>query len=100
MSMAKITMGAKTLVELGRGASSPRRWAKFGPNYLPGWSKQKSAPARHAALRRQVKREGCRTVIQKLTQLRNVTTDKPTEIRARVDAGWLHNQGFCKLKTK
>lgn len=98
--MTKITMGAKTLVELGRAAGSPRRWAKFGPNYLPGWSKKKSAPARHAALRRQVRREGCRTVIQKLTQLRNVTTDKPTEIRARVDAGWLHNQGFCKLKTK
>lgn len=98
--MVKITMGAKALVELGRKGTSPRRWAKFGPHYLPGWGKDKSPAARHAALRRQVKREGCRTVIQKLTQLRNVTADKPTELRARVDAGWLHNQGFCKLKTK
>jgi hypothetical protein len=77
-----------------------KRFAKFEPGYLPGWGKDKSAGERHAALRRQTVREGCVTVIRRLTQLRNVTTDRPTEMKAKADAKWLHGQNFCKLKTK
>jgi hypothetical protein len=98
--MIKITMGAKDLVELGRKGGSPRRWARFGPGYLPGWTKKTPAGKRHAALKRLTEREGCITVIRKLTQLRNVTTDRPTELLAIADARWLHNRVFCKLKTK
>lgn len=77
-----------------------KRFAKFGPNYLPGWHKDLAASTRHEALRRQTAREGCVTVIRRLTQLRNVTTDRPTEAKAKADAKWLHGQNFCKLKTK
>lgn len=93
---------AACVPDKGAAGKTPasKRWARFGPGYLPGWKKDKPISERHAALERQVRREGCVTVIRKLTQLRNVTTDPATEIRARIDAGWLHNQGFCTLKSK
>lgn len=99
----KIKMGAKELVEIGRkGSKAPasKRWSRFGKHYLPGWGKKKSDAERHAALEHQTRQEGCVRVIRKLTQLRNVTADRATELRAKRDAAWLHNQGFCKLKTK
>lgn len=95
-------VAASCVPDKGAPGKTPaaKRFAKFGPGYLPGWGKDKSEGERHAALRRQTAREGCVTVIRRLTQLRNVTTDRPTEMRAKADAKWLHGQNFCKLKTK
>lgn len=77
-----------------------KRFADFGPNYLPGWHKAGADSTRHEALRKLTAREGCVRVIRKLTQLRNVTTDAPTEAKAKRDAKWLHQQNFCRLKMK
>lgn len=76
------------------------KWADFGSNYLPGWHKTRSTSERHSALASQTRKEGCVTVIRKLTQLRNVTTDGATKNKAKADARWLHDQNFCHLKTK
>lgn len=95
----RITLGASELIELGR---SKKKWAKFGKKggYLPGWSKKASPAKRHSALRKVADREGCIVAIRRLVQLANVTQDRPTEEKARADARWIHNQVFCKLKTK
>jgi hypothetical protein len=94
-----VSLGASELIELGR---SGEKWARFGKKggYLPGWSKKASPERRHSAVRRVTEREGCRVAIRRLIQLANVTTDKPTKVKARADYKWLRKQGFCKLKSK
>lgn len=78
-----------------------KRWAKFpkGP-YLQDWGKNVSVPKRHMALKALTRREGCLSVSRSLTQLANVTTDRPTETKARKDRKWLVKQDWCRLKTK
>lgn len=72
------------------------------PGTLKGWHADSSAAQRHAALRRAVKSEGCRGVIGRLTLERNYTktTSPQTSRTAQRDAKWLHDQDFCKFKTK
>lgn len=100
--VARASVAPSCVPDKGAAGKTPasRKFAEFGPNYLPGWHKDRSIEARHEALRRQTAREGCVRVIRKLTQLRNVTTDAPTEQKAKRDAKWLHDQNFCRLKTK
>jgi hypothetical protein len=84
----------------GKTPASRRFLPEMGPNPLGGWKKGMPAGERHSRLRKQVDQKGCRRVIQDLNALANTTTDRPTETKMRQDAKWLHNQGFCKLKTK
>jgi len=96
----KIQMGASELVELGR--SSRRLLPTPRPGTLKGWKASDSAPKRHAALKRAVKAESCRSVINRLTLERNFThrTSPKTAAAAKKDWKWLKKQGFCHLKNK
>lgn len=131
----KIQMGARELVELGRGCgpgqimrrgftrkdgayvppgcvkdqgapgrtpASKRVLPAPKPGTLKGWKASDSADKRHAALKKAVKAESCRVVINRLTLEHNFTyrTSPRTARTAAGDAQWLHNRNFCKLKTK
>jgi len=133
--LKKIQLGARELIELGRGCGPGQilrngftrkdgtyvppgcvkdqgtrgktpAWQRVLPKpkagMLKGWKADESAEDRHAALRRAVKSEGCRSVITRLTLEHNFTyrTSPKTAKTAMTDAKWLHKQGFCKLKTK
>jgi hypothetical protein len=133
--LKKIQMGARELVELGRGCGpgqimrrgftrSDGTYVKPGcvqdqgapgktpasgrvlpqpkAGMLKGWKAADSAGKRHAALKKAVKAESCRSVINRLTLERNFTsrTSPTTSRTAAADAKWLHNRNFCKLKTK
>lgn len=84
----------------GKTPAAKRILPKPVPGELGRWTKAMPASERHSALRKVVDRRGCAKVIWSLTRLANLTTDRPTKTKARSDAGWLHDQGFCKLKTK
>ena len=79
-----------------------------GPKTLPtpvegsleGWKKDMPRKKRHALLKRLTKKENCRSVIGRLTLLRNISDDPATDRVAEADAKWLHKQPFCKLKSK
>lgn len=131
----KVQMGARELVELGRGCGPGqilrRGFTRKDGAYVPpgcvkdqgapgrtpaskrilpqpkegtlkGWEAKKSAPQRHAALRKAVKAEGCRAVISRLSLERGFTkrTSPSTAAKAKADQAWLRDQGFCKLKSK
>jgi hypothetical protein len=131
----KIQMGARELVELGRGCgpgqimrrgftrkdgayvapgcvkdqgapgrtpASKRILPQPKAGMLKGWEAKKSADQRHASLRKAVKAEGCRNVINRLSLERGFTkkTSPKTAATAKKDWQWLRKQGFCKLKTK
>ncbi len=131
----RIQLGARELVELGRGCGpgqimrrgftrSDGTYVKPGcvkdqgapgktpasgrvlpapkAGMLKGWKAADEAQKRRAALKRAVKSEGCRPVITRLTLEHNFTyrTSPKTARTAMTDAKWLHDQGFCKLKTK
>jgi hypothetical protein len=131
----KIQMGARELVELGRGCgpgqimrhgftrkdgvyvppgcvkdqgargrtpASKRILPQPKAGMLKGWEAKKSAEQRHASLRKAVKAEGCRNVINRLSLERGFTktTSPKTAATAKKDWQWLRKQGFCKLKTK
>lgn len=89
---------AEDLVELGRKSSV--KWSLFEKPYLPGWSKKSSAAARHAALERLTRQQGCLRIDRKLNQLANVTRDAETARLARQDQRWIGKQGFCHLNGK
>jgi hypothetical protein len=67
---------------------------------LGPWKKTMSPEKRHQSLKKVVERRGCRKVIGSLTLLRNLTADGGTKKAAKSDAKWLHDQNFCKLKSK
>lgn len=93
-------MKTKVTLSLGR---SGKKWARFGPGSVPsGWKKAASQRTRHAAIRKDVAKEGgqCTRTFRKLLQVANVTTDRPTEKKARADYRWLKKQGWCRMKTK
>lgn len=131
----KIQMGARELVELGRGCGPGqimrRGFTRKDGAYVPpgcvkdqgergrtpaakrilpqpkagmlkGWEARKSSEQRHEALRKAVKVEGCRNVINRLSLERGFTktTSPKTAATAKKDWQWLRKQGFCKLKTK
>lgn len=64
------------------------------------WKRDMPAGKRHESLRKVVERRGCRKVIGSLTLLRNLTADRGTKAVAKADAQWLHDQNFCRLKSK
>ena len=93
-------MKAKVRGSLGR---SGKKWARFGPGSVPsGWKKAAAPRTRHEAIRKDVAKEGgqCLRTFRKLLQVANVTTDRPTEKKARADYRWLKKQAWCRLKTK
>lgn len=131
----KVQMGARELVELGRGCgpgkimrrgftradgayvrpscvqdqgapgrtpASKRILPQPKAGMLKGWEAKKSPAQRHEALRKAVKVEGCRSVINRLSLERGFTktTSPKTAATAKRDWQWLRKQGFCKLKTK
>lgn len=128
----RVQMGAKHLLELGRGGCPKGQVKRVGytrkdgvkvksacvpdkgaPGKTPaakrwfprdgkplGWKKDMTASERHGVLRRKTEQDGCRPVIRALVARANVTTDRETERKMRADAQWLHDQRFCKLKTK
>ena len=84
----------------GKTPASKRFLPSLGPRPLGGWKETQSASERHSHLKKAVESKGCLRVTKNLVVLANVTTDRPTEKKLRADQKWLHNQGFCKLKTK
>ncbi len=92
------------VVDRGAPGKTPaaKKFAKFPKKaaYMPGWGKDVSEGKRHSALKNLTKKVGCLRAQRMLLQLANVTTDKPTESKARTDRKWLVSQGFCELKTK
>lgn len=84
----------------GKTPASKRILPKPVPGELGRWTKNIPASSRHSALKKVVERRGCKKVIWSLTRLANLTTDPPTKTKARSDARWLHDQNFCRLKTK
>jgi len=97
-----VRVKAACVPDTGAPGKTPpsKRFAKFSPGFLGGWHKDESAGTRHRKLERMTRRVGCLETIRRLNELANVTTDKPTERKARSDRAWLHNQNFCHLKTK
>lgn len=67
---------------------------------LGRWKKDMAASERRRSLKTVVERRGCRAVIGSLTLLRNLTADPGTKRAAKADAKWLHDQNFCRLKSK
>lgn len=132
---ARIHLGAKELVELGRhcgpgqivrkgftrkdgtyvspgcvkdqGAqgktpAARRILPKPKEGTLRGWHGDASSRNRHEALKKAVKREGCRSIILRLNLEANFTKKtSPTTYRAaRQDMQYLRGQNWCRLKTK
>ncbi len=89
------------VLDVGAKGKTParKRWFPAGVT-LPGWSKDKPASARHAALRKLVDGKPCVTVLRDVNAIANVTADRETERKLRADRKWLRDQGFCKLVTK
>ncbi len=84
----------------GKTPASKRVLPKPKPGALGRWSSKISDGRRHDALEAITDKRGCRKVIGSLTLLRNLSADPKVKIVAKGDAKWLHNQDFCKLKSK
>lgn len=86
----------------GRTPASGRVLPAPKAGMLKGWKASDSAGKRHSALKKAVKAESCRSVINRLTLERNFTyrTSPKTAKTAKADAKWLHDRSFCELKTK
>lgn len=98
-----VEVGPACVPDTGKPGKTPaaeRILPKPEPGALKGWSKDRPAKERRKALEKITKREGCATVIRRLTLLQNITTDKPTERLAMEDKEWLRGRGFCELKSK
>lgn len=76
--------------------SSSKKWFPEGVE-VPGWSKDKTAPQRRAALKKLVEKKLCKRVLADMNAIANVTADKPTKTKMRADRRWLKQQGACKL---
>ncbi|HLF54126.1 MAG TPA: hypothetical protein VI612_00205 [Candidatus Nanoarchaeia archaeon] len=72
-----------------------RKWAKFKEGGLGGWSKSLPQSKRRAILEKLVKRDSYATVIRRLLQLRNVTKDEGTVMKASSDMLYLRKK-FAK----
>lgn len=84
----------------GKTPISERDLPKPKKGHLRGWHANESASKRHAALKKWVRKTNCKKTIGKLTLLRNISPDRKVDRAAKADAKWLHDQDFCKLKTK
>lgn len=68
------------------------KWAHFESGKLGGWSKTLPQTKRHSLLEKLVKRDGYATAVRRLLQLRNVTKDKETVIKATSDMIYLRKK--------
>lgn len=86
----------------GRTPAEKRVLPQPRPGSLKGWKADSGANARHAALKKAVKAEGCKSVILRLNLEANFTekTSPKTHRKARQDMDYLRNQDWCKLKSK
>ncbi len=84
----------------GKTPASKRVLPKPKKGHLAGWHADESAAKRRRALKKWVKKTNCRKTIGKLTLLRNLSADRTVDRVAKRDAEWLHDQNFCKLKSK
>ena len=84
----------------GKPGKGPKTMPSPKAGGLHGWTKDLPASARRKILKRVSAKKGCKSTLGDLNLLANITADKPTKKKARADHKWLHNQGFCKLKTK
>ncbi len=69
-----------------------RKWAHFESGKLGGWSKKLAQAERRAILEKLVKRDGYAPVIRRLLQLRNVTKDQETVMKASADMIYLRQK--------
>jgi len=69
-----------------------RKWAHFESGKLGGWSKKLPQTKRRAILEKLVKRDGYAPVIRRLLQLRNVTKDQETVMKASADMIYLRQK--------
>ena len=90
----------KCIIDRGKPGKGPKILPTPRKGSLEGWKKDMPRKERHALLKRLTKKENCRSVIGRLTLLRNISDDPGTDRVAEADAKWLHDQPFCKLKTK
>lgn len=86
----------------GKTPAARRILPKPKEGMLRGWHGDDSARTRHGALKKAVKREGCRSVILRLNLEANFTrkTSPKTYQAARKDMAYLRDQNWCRLKTK
>ena len=69
-----------------------RKWAHFESGKLGGWTKKLPQTERRAILEKLVKRDGYAPVIRRLLQLRNVTKDQETVMKASADMIYLRQK--------
>ena len=69
-----------------------RKWAHFESGKLGGWGKNVPQAQRRIILEKLVKRDGYAPVIRRLLQLRNVTKDQQTVLKASNDMLYLRKK--------
>ncbi len=69
-----------------------RKWAHFESGKLGGWGKNVPQAERRVILEKLVKRDGYAPVIRRLLQLRNVTKDQQTVMKASADMVYLRKK--------
>jgi hypothetical protein len=69
-----------------------RKWAHFESGKMGGWGKKLPQAQRRAILEKLVKRDSYATVIRRLLQLRNVTKDQETVLKASNDMIYLRKK--------
>jgi hypothetical protein len=69
-----------------------RKWAHFESGKMGGWSKSLPQAQRRAILEKLVKKDSYATVVRRLLQLRNVTKDQETILKASNDMLYLRKK--------
>ncbi len=69
-----------------------RKWAHFESGKMGGWSKSLPQSQRRAILEKLTKRDSYATVVRRLLQLRNVTKDQETVLKASADMLYLRKK--------
>ena len=69
-----------------------RKWAHFESGKMGGWSKKRPQTKRREILEKLVRRDSYATVIRRLLQLRNVTKDQETVLKASNDMLYLRKK--------
>lgn len=69
-----------------------RKWAHFESGKMGGWSKKLPQSKRREILEKLVKKDSYATVVRRLLQLRNVTKDQETVLKASNDMLYLRKK--------
>jgi hypothetical protein len=72
--------------------SKTRKWARFEGGKLGGWTKKLPRSKRREILEKLVKKDSYATVVRRLLQLRNVTKDQETILKASNDMLYLRKK--------